>query len=595
MTDDRIQRLERTVDELAQRVQALENQIVDALQGRPSPLAGGIPDTRSAEPADASSTEIETGGGSALSYVGRTLLVLGGGFLIRAATESGALPEATGAFLGFLYGLGFLLLAYRAARGTAGILSARFHGLGSSLIVFPLIWEATVQKGYLSVPGGTASLAVAVALALGVAWRRRLRMLAWLFSSVGAAMAFALAWSTHWWLPLMFLCLAICWTTLLLLYIKGWGGMATVGGIFADAIVLLLGSLYLLRPDSPYLDGLGLGGLLFCALLLIVAYLGSFVFRTLVRQLEIHPLEILQSVAVLVIGVGLVVLLGQRHPMLLKLLGWISLVAAGASYAVSFVFIDRQKARRRNFIYYTSIALALMMVMAATLTAGNLRTWLLLLAAALTAGIGVRRQRVTLLLHATLFATAASLSSGLLGLAFDAFTGSVAVLDFVGTIPVLAVLLLLGTCSWVQIQAHQDTWGPLVRAPKILCLALLVVGGSGVLAAALESLIAGGQGTDGAWAASIRTGVLAVFGVLTAALASRPRFREALWMVYPVLVLAGFELVFGDFRHGRPVTMFVSLALYGGALILAPRLLKRARSAAQTPPGPAMVSGGSPG
>ena len=50
------------------------------------------------------------------------------------------------------------------------------------------------------------------------------------------------------------------------------------------------------------------------------------------------------------------------------------------------------------------------------------------------------------------------------------------------------------------------------------------------------------------------------------------------------LVLGGLELAFGDFRLGRPVTMFVSFVFYGGALILAPLLIKRARAAAAAEP-----------
>lgn len=79
----------------------------------------------------------------------------------------------------------------------------------------------------------------------------------------------------------------------------------------------------------------------------------------------------------------------------------------------------------------------------------------------------------------------------------------------------------------------------------------------------------------------MRTAVLSFFAVWMAWMAGRPRFYEAAWLVYPILVFGGFELVFGDFRLGRPVTMFVSFVFYGGALILAPLLLKRARAGHQ--------------
>jgi hypothetical protein len=42
-----------------------------------------------------------------------------------------------------------------------------------------------------------------------------------------------------------------------------------------------------------------------------------------------------------------------------------------------------------------------------------------------------------------------------------------------------------------------------------------------------------------------------------------------------LLAIGGLKLVTEDLREGRPATLFVSLVLYGGALIAAPRLMRR--------------------
>jgi hypothetical protein len=42
-----------------------------------------------------------------------------------------------------------------------------------------------------------------------------------------------------------------------------------------------------------------------------------------------------------------------------------------------------------------------------------------------------------------------------------------------------------------------------------------------------------------------------------------------------VLVAGGLKLVIEDFRLSRPATLFIALALYGVALIAAPRLARR--------------------
>ena len=52
-------------------------------------------------------------------------------------------------------------------------------------------------------------------------------------------------------------------------------------------------------------------------------------------------------------------------------------------------------------------------------------------------------------------------------------------------------------------------------------------------------------------------------------------FREWAWLVYPLLVVTGLKMVAQDFMQSRPATMFVALALYGAALIVAPRLRRR--------------------
>ena len=62
--------------------------------------------------------------------------------------------------------------------------------------------------------------------------------------------------------------------------------------------------------------------------------------------------------------------------------------------------------------------------------------------------------------------------------------------------------------------------------------------------------------------------------------------REASWLVYPVLVLGGLKLLVEDFPAGRPLTLLIALALYGGALVLAPRLARKRKteSGASAPP-----------
>jgi hypothetical protein len=74
---------------------------------------------------------------------------------------------------------------------------------------------------------------------------------------------------------------------------------------------------------------------------------------------------------------------------------------------------------------------------------------------------------------------------------------------------------------------------------------------------------------------TLRTAALALLAVGLGAAARRWPLPELAWLVYPVLALGGLKLLTEDLREGRPATLFLSLVLYGGALIAAPRLRKR--------------------
>lgn len=93
---------------------------------------------------------------------------------------------------------------------------------------------------------------------------------------------------------------------------------------------------------------------------------------------------------------------------------------------------------------------------------------------------------------------------------------------------------------------------------------------------------------DAAVLASLRTAVLAVSAVALGTLAGRTGLREALWLLYPLLVLGGIKLILEDFQNGRAETLFIGLACYGCALIIAPRLA-RPRGGSDTARNPPIV------
>jgi hypothetical protein len=100
---------------------------------------------------------------------------------------------------------------------------------------------------------------------------------------------------------------------------------------------------------------------------------------------------------------------------------------------------------------------------------------------------------------------------------------------------------------------------------------------SGALHPGTVCVIGGGVVVDPAALAPLRTLVLAVAAILLAWICRFPRLKEAAWLVYPVLIAGGIKLLLEDVRAGRPMTLVISFALFGGALILAPRLVRRSK------------------
>ena len=79
---------------------------------------------------------------------------------------------------------------------------------------------------------------------------------------------------------------------------------------------------------------------------------------------------------------------------------------------------------------------------------------------------------------------------------------------------------------------------------------------------------------DAAVVAAVRTGVAAGAAVALAAVSRLIACLELRWLVYLLFIVGGLKLFLEDLPHGRPTTQLLAFALYGIALMLAPRLLR---------------------
>jgi hypothetical protein len=83
---------------------------------------------------------------------------------------------------------------------------------------------------------------------------------------------------------------------------------------------------------------------------------------------------------------------------------------------------------------------------------------------------------------------------------------------------------------------------------------------------------------------TLRTALIAAVALIFAWFGPRRNLGELIWILYPWMIFGALKLFAEDFRQGRPATLFVSLLLYGGALLVIPRLLHPETSASASAP-----------
>lgn len=516
-----------------------------------------------------------------VSLGGRTLLVLAGGFFLRALTDGGTLPTWIGVGMAFVYAGVWIALADRAA-AEGRLASAGFHGAAAVAIGFPLLFEVTSK--FKIVPTWIAAILLCAftAVALAVAARRRFQTLAWLVVLAAIPAAFALMLAQGRVAPPLVFLVVLGVGTVWLGYVLDWHGLRWPVAFAADLAVLFL-AVEAVRPGAP--DGPVTAVLVQFAL--IAAYLGSTAVRTLGLRRSVVAFETVQAAAVLLAGLGGAAFVTARAGMGAGALalGVLSVVFGAAAYAVAFAFVERERTPA-NFYFYTSAGAAFVLAGATFLLPADPRA-LLWGALAVAAALGARRAgRGTLASHAAIYATAAALSSGLLTHAWESAFASSDEAWTVATVTAVLAGAAAAAASWAL--AVVPARGSLDRIPRVALLVVLAAAGAGLIIGFVAPLAAGipGAGADAGIVATVRTVVLALGALGLAALGRTEAWSEARWLAWPVLGLAGVKLIVEDLPRSRPATLFLAFALYGGALILVPRLRRRDGSTAG-PGGPA--------
>ncbi|MGE0040694.1 MAG: hypothetical protein AB7H88_12975 [Vicinamibacterales bacterium] len=563
--EDRLARLEADMASLVRRLEALEAHAAAGTRVAPAAVPGVAAAPRSAGGRDLA---------AAVPALGRALIGLGVAYLLRGLTDMDLLPPAAGVPAGGLLAAGWWWVAVRAARRADGV-SAAFASAVGVLIAFPLIAEATYRFALWPAPAGAAVLAAMTAALLVLAGREGIRSLAWLTVVGSLGTAVVLMARTGQPLPYTAHVVVVGVGALWLGYAREWIVLRWPAALVADLLVAAL----VLRARQPEpLDPPA--WILAVQVFFVAAYLGSIAARTIVRGRAVIPFEVVQTAAVLVVGLGggLVVSRAAGAP---ASIGWVSLGLGAAAYAVAFAFLGRRGRGGINFFFYGGLGLVMVVVAGDLLLAPPARAAAcaaLAVVAALAAG---RFGRVSLDLHAVVYLLAAATWSALPADAARQLFGG-APLPAPG--PVDAVVWLgAAAVLWRPVPADGATPARVARVGRQLVAALAVAGAAGAAAWAGAAVVAAALGEAPAGhLATVRTVVLAVAVVLTARLAALPRFDYCGVLVYPLLAVAGLKLVVQDLRQSAALALFVALAAYGAALLVAPRLAA-ARAGATAP------------
>ena len=318
---------------------------------------------------------------------------------------------------------------------------------------------------------------------------------------------------------------------------------------------------------------------------LLVAYLASIAVRTLVRGRNVIPFEVVQTIAALAVGLGGAIAVTRATGAGTMTLGVANLIVGAACYAVAVAFLDRRQDRGRNVYFYTTLGLVLVLVGSDLLLPDFARDLTFAALAVITCALWGRGGRLFLLLHGAAYILAAGIVSGAVGYAVWAFIGSSAgawAPPGLG-VPVVAAAGLLA--AWLASADTREGPHPHARWPRLMIILVAVAATGAVAVGFLAPAVAGAPSgpVDPGVLATLRTVVLAVAALAVAWIGRHAGFGEWAWLVYPLLVLTGLKMVAQDFMQSRPSTMFVALALYGIALIVAPRL-RRTSAEGPNPP-----------
>ena len=545
---------------LERRVQTLE----ERLNGHSPRAAQALP-----RPAPRAQTP-HSSAATAIPVFGGAFLALAGAYLLRALSEYKLIPLTYGVAAGIVYAALWLFLAARAGRTRP--LAAAVRGCTSALILMPLLWEATLEFGALSHWKAAGIIAAYLCLGLALSWRNRLAVTAWTSTLAAIVSAVALLVATHDLVPFALAVLLAAALMEAAACLGRWPGERWAVAVTADVVVLFLASIAGREGGVPeaYVP-IPAAVAIAIQIALPAIYLSSTTLRTLALGLELTIAEIIQIAVVLLLSFAGVLQIGHGSQLAAKLVGVFCLGCGALFYG--FALRSRRLAGSgRNFHAYSWLGLLLIVTGSVLRFSGAWRAGLICGLSLLTLLLARWTREASLAWHGSAYLLLAAAFSGLGTWAGANLLGGGQgwSAPAPGAAITAAAAVFAYALAWKNAPAEHA--GPAASVPALAMAGLASWAAAGLMAGAL----AGGSGAAPVLGASLRTFILTAMALALAFHGTKWRRRELVWLMYPFMALAAFKVVVQDLAHGQTISLFVSLFLYGGALILLPRILQKA-------------------
>lgn len=497
----------------------------------------------------------------AFPTVGKAVLGFAGAFLLRALAESGSVPKLPVLIIAILYACFWMIWSARTSDRFASVT----YAVTSTLILSPMLWEATVRFQSMPATASASILVAFIVLTLVLASRHDLQVIPWIATLASASTAVALIVGTRELIPLTLALLAIAAAVETSACLGHELTFRVIPAMAADFTLWL--SLYILGSENVpegYRSVAPSTLIALCALLPAIYGIGV-TFRMFVQRHRISIFEIAQLAASF--GLAAFGIMRASHNAAAPALGVLFLLLAGISYWGTLSRFAAESHTRNRRVSATWAA-ALLVAGAFLLLPDNFQIPFLCAAALLTAVLYTRTAKLSLGLHASFYLAAAVSVSSLPSYVWNSLAGTVpASPDW----RAWTVALSAALCYAVESRKEMDQGRRRLLWLVPAGIAAFTIAGWAV--AATVRVASGQIELAASHLSMIRTVVICLLA-LVLGVASRRRHLELRWIAYAAVALGTLKLVLEDLRFGNPASLVVSFVFYGLILILLPRMTR---------------------